>query len=319
MDDKRFTYFFIGFIVVVFLSGGAYFVLYFSTGKKENKVEAFESFAEKKGVYGNKKKAYDDLAKDSLLNARSENVRVNLSSVFGKKVQTEDQRKAELIPNDKEQISEDSQVHPKPQVEPCKSIKKIQKQNTVSQHKEPMQFVHTNVIAQSSETKPQMTPSKPRSREGFFSSFSDSESPAFSSTVNAVVHSQQEVYEGATVKLRITSSCNLASHNIPTNTFIYGVASISNERVEIKVNSIAMRDNILSVHLSAFDKDGISGIYIPGLAIHEAKKEGVDEAINEATARLNVPVVGSVPLHVARNRNNVVTAILTDGYRIILK
>lgn len=317
MDDKRFTYFFIGFMVVVFLSGATYLVLYFSSGKKENKVEAFESFATKKGVYSNKKKAYDDLAKDSILNARNENVRVNLSSVFGKKVQTEEQKKGDLIA--KEEQTNPEAIHPKPRLELQKNAEHLPGKKSVPHLRETGQMGISSVNAATPETKSQTSPPKPRTRDGFSSTFSNSPQPGTGTSVNAVVHSRQEVYEGATVKLRLTSGCTFQGVNIAKNTFIYGIVSLNNERVQISIVSIPQGENIIPVHLSAFDKDGIEGVYIPGLTMHEAKKESVDAAISEATTRLNVPVVGSVPLHVARNRNNVITAILTDGYRVILK
>ncbi len=100
-----------------------------------------------------------------------------------------------------------------------------------------------------------------------------------SNTIQATIHQDQDIVSGSVVKLRLLDTINVNGIQIPKNEFIYGIASINDERLKIDIASLRFRNSILTVSLSAFDLDGLEGLYIPGAIVRDASKKGVDDAI----------------------------------------
>ena len=100
-----------------------------------------------------------------------------------------------------------------------------------------------------------------------------------SNTIQATIHQDQDIVSGSVVKLRLLDTINVNSIQIPKNEFIYGIASINDERLKIEIASLRFRNSILPVSLSVFDLDGLEGLYIPGAIARDASKKGVEDAI----------------------------------------
>lgn len=92
-------------------------------------------------------------------------------------------------------------------------------------------------------------------------------------TINAVVHGDQTLVNGQSVKLRMTEPMRAGKHIIPCNTILTGVGKITGERMEIQISSIEYEGNIIPVSMLAYDSDGQQGIYIPGSMEMTAVKE----------------------------------------------
>jgi len=59
---------------------------------------------------------------------------------------------------------------------------------------------------------------------------------------------------------------------IPKNSFVYGTARLSNERLDISIANIRYKNDILSSNLSIYDQDGLEGIAMPGAMAQDATK-----------------------------------------------
>ena len=92
-------------------------------------------------------------------------------------------------------------------------------------------------------------------------------------TINAVVHGDQTLVNGQSVKLRMIEPMRAGKHIIPRNTILTGVGRIAGERLEIQISSIEYEGNIIPVSMLAYDSDGQLGIYIPGSMEMTAVKE----------------------------------------------
>lgn len=103
--------------------------------------------------------------------------------------------------------------------------------------------------------------------------------PAYSNTIKVTIHQDQEVVSGSVIKLRLLDSIIINGILIPRNQFIYGIVSIEEERLQISLKSLRYKDFILPISLSAFDLDGLQGLYIPGNLNRDASKKGVDDAL----------------------------------------
>jgi conjugative transposon TraM protein len=97
--------------------------------------------------------------------------------------------------------------------------------------------------------------------------------------IQATVHQNQDIVSGSVVKLRLLDSVRVNGILIPNNEFIYGIASVEEERLKINIATLRYKNSILPVSLSAYDLDGLEGLYIPGAITRDASKKGVDDAI----------------------------------------
>lgn len=98
-------------------------------------------------------------------------------------------------------------------------------------------------------------------------------------SIEAVIHETQTIVNGSVVKLRLSSDISLQGTMIPKNTFLYGIASLKGERLEVKINNIQFRNSIFPVELTVYDMDGIGGIYIPGAINRDVAKASADRSI----------------------------------------
>ncbi|WP_118194299.1 conjugative transposon protein TraM [Albibacterium indicum] len=98
-------------------------------------------------------------------------------------------------------------------------------------------------------------------------------------TIHAVIHETADIVSGSVIKLRLLDTIVVNDVLIPKNDFIYGVASIRDERLNIDIPSLRYKNSILTVSLSAYDLDGLEGLYIPGAITRDATKTGVNDAV----------------------------------------
>ncbi|GGH20281.1 conjugative transposon protein TraM [Dyadobacter endophyticus] len=99
------------------------------------------------------------------------------------------------------------------------------------------------------------------------------------SGLTAVIDHTQQLVSGNTVQLRLTKALSVASAQITANTFVYGTASLSGERLKIKISSIRSGDLILPVSLSVYDLDGNEGIFIPGAMPRTVAKQQLSSQV----------------------------------------
>lgn len=92
-------------------------------------------------------------------------------------------------------------------------------------------------------------------------------------TISAVVHGDQVLVDGQSVRLRMTEPMLAGRTMVPRNTILTGLCKIVGERLDIAISSIEYEGKIIAVDLKAYDSDGQPGIYIPGSMEIAAFKE----------------------------------------------
>jgi Protein of unknown function (DUF3714). len=97
--------------------------------------------------------------------------------------------------------------------------------------------------------------------------------------IRAVVHVDQTLQAGSTIKLRLLENIYIGQQEIPAGTFVYGVCNISDERLTVNLNKIVHNNVIIPVKLTAYDTDGIEGIAVPGAITRDAAKQGLDRTL----------------------------------------
>ncbi len=112
-------------------------------------------------------------------------------------------------------------------------------------------------------------------------------------TIAAVVAATQTLVSGESIKMRLASDVYINGTLIPKDNFVYGVCTVSGERLEISVGSIRYHNQIFPVNLSGYDLDAIEGIRIPDAISRDAGKEGADRAIQSIQMMSLDPNIGA--------------------------
>lgn len=113
----------------------------------------------------------------------------------------------------------------------------------------------------------------------FYSLDEDSPVEEIQNSIEAVIHQTQTIVNGSVVKLRLTQDIFIQGTAIPKNTFLYGMAALKGERLEVKITNIQFKNSIFPVELSVYDIDGIEGIFIPGAISRDVAKASADRSI----------------------------------------
>ncbi|WP_324680133.1 conjugative transposon protein TraM [Hymenobacter sp. GOD-10R] len=154
-----------------------------------------------------------------------------------------------------------------------------------------------------------------------------SHSTAAVNAVPAVVHSDQVVVQGQTVKLRLLADVQLEGRVIPANTFVYGVCGLSGQRLTITINSIQYDNSIVPVSLSAYDLDGGEGLNIPGSVDRDAAKQSMANGASSADLLTMSPSLGAQAAGIAiqtgkaiaGNKIKLVKINLKANYKLLLQ
>lgn len=119
------------------------------------------------------------------------------------------------------------------------------------------------------------------SRNGFFGLDDNEVQETEANAVEAVVHETQTVVVGSTIKMRLLNDLYINGQVIKTGQFIFGTCAINGERLTISINSIRDGKSIYPISMTAFDLDGMEGIYIPGAITRDAAKQATAQSVQD--------------------------------------
>lgn len=145
--------------------------------------------------------------------------------------------------------------------------------------------------------------------------------------IEAVVHASQTLVSGAVVKMRLLEDITVEGHRIGRNQFLYGIASLNRERLEISVTHIRNGSSLFPVKLEVFDMDGLPGLYIPGAIGREVAKQSGDNALQSVTLGTVDPSPGAqaaaAGIETAKNllsrKIKLIRVQVKAGYKILLR
>jgi conjugative transposon TraM protein len=145
--------------------------------------------------------------------------------------------------------------------------------------------------------------------------------------IEAVIHDTQELVAGSTVKMRLMSDVYINGRLIPRGQFIHGTCAINGERLTIAINSVRDENSLFPVSLSAYDMDGLEGIYIPGAITRDAAKQSSDQAMQSmqilsmdqslSAQAANAGVAAAKGLF--SKKVKLIKVLVKAGYKILLK
>jgi conjugative transposon TraM protein len=146
-------------------------------------------------------------------------------------------------------------------------------------------------------------------------------------SIEAIIPESQTLVSGATVKLRLLNDIFVNGIKIPKDEFVFGTASLNNERLKIAINSLRFQNNILPVSLEVYDMDGMQGIYIPGSINRDVSKQSADDAISTIGLNAADQSVGAqaavagieAAKTLATRKIKLIRVTVKTGYRVLLK
>ena len=111
---------------------------------------------------------------------------------------------------------------------------------------------------------PDTLPNVPRNRAFHTAVGPDTTTPT--GMIRACIAGEQRIAAGERVRLRLIDAVRVGAATLPAGSFIYGTASINGQRLALTVSSVECGGSILPVALTAYDTDGIEGIFVPDAA-----------------------------------------------------
>jgi len=163
-------------------------------------------------------------------------------------------------------------------------------------------------------------------QNGFFG-LDETVSPAGQNAIPAVTAQTQTVVSGSTVKLRLTQDVYIAGVLIPKESFVYGIATLNNERLVIRIESVRHENNLFPVKLSVYDLDGIAGIHIPGAITRDVAKQSLSQDIQGISIGTLDPSLGaqaaSAGIQTAKTlmgkKTRLLQVTVKAGYQVFLR
>ena len=148
-----------------------------------------------------------------------------------------------------------------------------------------------------------------------------------SNTIRAVVAENCSLLSGEVIALRTVEEIRLASVRVGAGSLVYGVATLSGERLMVKIISVRAGNNIYPVSLEVFDADGLPGISVPGSVNRDSGKESAGQAVSALGLATLDPSLAAqatgVGIQVAKallNRKiKLVRVSIRAGYQVFLK
>jgi len=164
-------------------------------------------------------------------------------------------------------------------------------------------------------------------QNGFYSFENLAPDSASQNAIEAVVHEDQSVVNGSTIKLRLATDIFINGVLIPKESFIYGTASLNGERLNVKIAGVRYRNNLFPVELAVFDMDGLDGIYIPGAISRDVAKESTERGLQNIGLTSLDPSIGmqaaGVGVEAAKTlfskKVKLIRVTVKAGYRVLLR
>ena len=161
---------------------------------------------------------------------------------------------------------------------------------------------------------------------GFFG-LHDEEINDTQNAIEAVVHETQTLVNGAVIKLRLLNDIYINGSLIAKDNFLFGFASLNNERLEVEIRSIRYDQSLYSVKLEVYDMDGLRGIYIPGAISRDVAKQSADNSLQLMDLSSMDPSLkaqaASAGAGAAKNllskKVKLIKVMVKAGYKVLLK
>jgi hypothetical protein len=161
------------------------------------------------------------------------------------------------------------------------------------------------------------------------SSAAETAIPADSSSnaIAAVIPGDQTLVSGGTIPLRLSEDILVHGIRIASGGWVYGVATISGDRLLVHVRSIRDGRNLYPTDLQVYDLDGLPGIHIPDVLSQDVAKESASEGVGGLNLVAADPSIGgaaaSAGIQAAKSllarKARLIRVSVRAGYQVLLR
>ena len=134
-----------------------------------------------------------------------------------------------------------------------------------------------------------------------------------------VFNNGRTVKNNSSIKLRLKEELVLASVTIPKNEIITGKVTFQEERIIVKVTSIIYKGSLYKIKLDGYGVDGQKGIYSENIISHDVAQKNIDNAIDNGSSKVNIPILGEVSVDFAKSKMTSQSVLVPDGTVVVLK
>lgn len=138
--------------------------------------------------------------------------------------------------------------------------------------------------------------------------------------VMAVVHGDQILTDGSSIKMRLKEDLVVGGRTVRRNTIVYGSIKFGRERALVDISSMRVADQIVSTDIKVYGLDGMEGILINDFAGSSETREGVlDEAISDIGQQIGSRTGTRALFRGARDQNRIEKITVVGNTKLILK
>ncbi len=145
--------------------------------------------------------------------------------------------------------------------------------------------------------------------------------------IEAAVHEDQTLVSGSVFKLRLLTDIYINGTLISKDNFVFGIALLNNERLEIEISSIRNNNSLFPIKLEVYDLDGLPGIYIPGTITRDVAKQSADNGLQlielntmDPSIRAQAATAGiNAAKTLLSKKAKQVKVMVKAGYKVFLK
>jgi conjugative transposon TraM protein len=155
----------------------------------------------------------------------------------------------------------------------------------------------------------------------------DEPPPDSGNAIQAVVHESRTLVSGSILKLRLLQDIYMRGMFVPKGDFIFGMAYLSGERLNLTIKSIRCNNSLVPVDLTVYDMDGLEGIYIPGTITRDATGQAASGAVQNLGMDMADPNLAGRVMNagldagkrLVSKRARLIRVRVKAGYRVLLK
>jgi len=101
-----------------------------------------------------------------------------------------------------------------------------------------------------------------------------------SGRIEAMIPEEVVLVSGGELRMELVRDVSIGRQRVPAGTPVFGIASLSGERLRVTTDAITNEGRLFPVNLEVVDEDGMTGIYIPGAPVSEALRESAGQELS---------------------------------------
>jgi hypothetical protein len=234
--------------------------------------------------------------------------------------ESEEEDESDIPPSQRSNTSTASMydVEEAPKKEPTKQKQKVVYREKIV-YKESKSVQQQPVVIE----QPIVKQTRSRSRGNSLGSLAYGETSSTQNTGNLIYcyvdNDNKKVKSGDNVNLVVSQDCKINGFSVTAGTKIIGLATISGDRVRIKITQIYVKGSYTSVDYAVYETDGTSGIKIKIDNKQAIKEEVANGATGGNGASINIPAIGTISTKSLTTSRSGGSVVLLDRHRVFLK